>query len=62
MNAEKLLDSFGAGHGEIPLRGLLEATERRYGSLALLRSFLKRKVSGIMIKPSNLLRYHLFAP
>lgn len=58
---KKMLGSFVAGPDEMSLRDLLADADSDYGSLALLRSFLRRIMSAIMIMTSHVLRCRPFA-
>lgn len=41
-NADKLLDVFNSGHGEISLRRIVASADRGYGSLKLLKNLISR--------------------
>lgn len=61
-NMDSLIDSFLSGHKELSTRGLIATADRGYGSLSLLKSFLKQDMSSVMIMPNRLLHCHPFAP
>lgn len=61
-NVEQLLKSFTSGHGQLSLRRIIASADRGDGYLKLLKSFLSRATSGVMIMPSHLLKCHPFEP
>lgn len=52
-NVDRLLDVLGEGRGKIPMNGLLGTSDRGYGWMELLKTFLQKKIGVIMIFPNH---------